>query len=72
MKKLNLQLGSIKEMLTKEQMKKVAGGYGGCDAGYYLCECFCLFQPGASGQFCVQDGLPCHTGSGPCADSPNC
>jgi natural product precursor len=27
MKKLNLQLGSIKEMLTKEQMKKVAGGY---------------------------------------------
>jgi hypothetical protein len=31
MKKLNLQLGSIKEMLTKEQMKKVAGGggYGG-------------------------------------------
>jgi hypothetical protein len=27
MKKLNLQLGSIKEMLTKEQMKKVSGGY---------------------------------------------
>lgn len=32
MKKLNLQLGSIKEMLTKEQMKKVAGGYTGCTA----------------------------------------
>jgi len=31
MKKLNLQLGSIKEMLTKEQMKKVAGGYDGGD-----------------------------------------
>jgi len=32
MKKLNLQLGSIKEMLTKEQMKKVNGGYlcGNC------------------------------------------
>ena len=30
MKKLNLQLGSIKEMLTKEQMKKVSGGYEGC------------------------------------------
>ena len=29
MKKLNLQLGSIKEMLTKEQMKKVVGGYDG-------------------------------------------
>ena len=28
MKKLNLQLGSIKEMLTKEQMKNVTGGYG--------------------------------------------
>lgn len=27
MKKLNLQLGSIKEMLTKEQMKKIVGGY---------------------------------------------
>lgn len=27
MKKLNLQLLSIKEMLTKEQMKKVVGGY---------------------------------------------
>jgi len=35
MKKLNLQLGSIKEMLTKEQMKKVSGGYdgGGCPTG---------------------------------------
>jgi hypothetical protein len=32
MKKLNLQLDSIKEMLTKEQMKKIVGGYGstGC------------------------------------------
>lgn len=29
MKRLNLQLGSIKEMLTKEQMKRVAGGYDG-------------------------------------------
>ena len=32
MKKLNLQLGSIKEMLTKEQMKKVSGGYDDCDS----------------------------------------
>lgn len=36
MKKLNLQLGSIKEMLTKEQMKKVSGGYVGT-----RCEIFC-------------------------------
>lgn len=35
MKKLNLQLGSIKEMLTKEAMKKITGGYD----GNYLCEC---------------------------------
>jgi natural product precursor len=27
MKKLDLQLGSIKAMLTKEQMKKIVGGY---------------------------------------------
>jgi hypothetical protein len=30
MKKLNLQLGSIKEMLTKEQMKNIDGGYAPC------------------------------------------
>ena len=28
MKKLNLKLDDIKEMLTKEQMKKITGGYG--------------------------------------------
>jgi len=45
MKKLNLQLGSIKEMLTKEQMKKVAGGYdggggnNGCPPFFFLCTC---------------------------------
>ena len=32
MKKLNLQLGSIKDLLSKDQMKKVTGGYdAGCD-----------------------------------------
>jgi len=30
MKKLNLKLDDIKEMLTKEQMKKITGGYGYC------------------------------------------
>lgn len=36
MKKLNLQLGSIKEMLTKEEMKKITGGYstGGGGGGW--------------------------------------
>jgi|GEM_PF-2007696 len=28
MKKLNFQFGGIKEMLSKEQMRKVVGGYG--------------------------------------------
>jgi hypothetical protein len=28
MKKLNLKMGGIKEMLSKEQMKSVVGGYG--------------------------------------------
>lgn len=28
MKKLNLKLGGIKEMLTREQMKKITGGHG--------------------------------------------
>lgn len=39
MKKLNLQLGNIKEMLTREQMKKVSGGYdpGDCLASTELC-----------------------------------
>jgi len=30
MKKINLKLDDIKEMLTKEQMKKITGGYGTC------------------------------------------
>jgi|GEM_PF-6483621 len=47
MKKLNLKLGSIKEMLTKEQMKKVVGGGGyGCMFGEIPCNCrnttFCV------------------------------
>lgn len=29
MKKLKLNIGSIKEMLTKEQMKNIVGGYEG-------------------------------------------
>jgi len=38
MKKLNLKLDSIKEMLTKEQMKKVLGGdYGGYGSKYKCC-----------------------------------
>ncbi|MDB5116379.1 MAG: hypothetical protein JWQ79_1871 [Mucilaginibacter sp.] len=35
MKKLKLKLDGIKEMLTKEQMKKISGGY---DQHCYHCE----------------------------------
>ena len=41
MKKLNLQLGSIKEMLTKEQMKKITGGYG------TTCKMYCCPDSGS-------------------------
>jgi hypothetical protein len=42
MKKLKLELGSIKEMLSKEQMKMVVGGYGGYGGyGDSLCTVEC-------------------------------
>jgi len=61
MKKLNLQLGSIKEMLTKEQMKKVAGGYG-CYTGNCMdvtVDCICTDQSSFQCTFnsCDCDGL---------------
>ncbi len=39
MKKLNLKLAGISEVLTKEQMKKISGGYDddGGDAGCTTC-----------------------------------
>lgn len=45
MKKLDLKLGGVKEMLTKEQMKKVVGGdddYGGSGVRcvFYCCDAF--------------------------------
>jgi hypothetical protein len=36
MKKLKLKLDGVKEMLTKEQMKKISGGYDG-DMGCCTC-----------------------------------
>lgn len=60
MKKLNLQLGSIKEMLTKEQMKKITGGYDpttcctvACkDGSFYEAGPYCPFQDNES--YCDQ------------------
>lgn len=37
MKKLKLQMSGIKELLTKEQMKKISGGYE--TRTYYNCRC---------------------------------
>lgn len=34
MKKLNLNLGSLKDTLSKEQMKKVSGGYDGITCSF--------------------------------------
>jgi len=31
MKSFNLKIGGIKQMLTKDQMKKITGGYTGCE-----------------------------------------
>ncbi|RNL55414.1 hypothetical protein [Pedobacter jejuensis] len=31
MKNFNLKIGGIKEMLSKDQMKKISGGYTGCE-----------------------------------------
>lgn len=67
MKKLNLQLGSIKEMLTKEQMKKVQGGYG-CQLGCFVegqggtityCPLDnCWFSPDENCMYCGQNFNP--------------
>jgi len=37
MKKVSLKLGSVKEMLTNEEMKRISGGYAMCccTGGYY-------------------------------------
>ena len=40
-KKLNLKLGGIKEMLTREQMKKVVGGYVGDGGSGKSCNIRC-------------------------------
>jgi hypothetical protein len=57
MKKLTLKLDAIKEMLTKEQMKKISGGSDDpCDSECYFdiecarnsyCECAPVYPPGA-------------------------
>ncbi|MHA4894994.1 hypothetical protein ACXZ1K_09590 [Pedobacter sp. PWIIR3] len=53
MKKLSLKLGGIKEMLTREQMKKITGGYGSGPAG----NCTITCSDGVVHQACA-----CHTG----------
>ena len=54
MKKLQLKLDSIKNMLTKEQMKKISGGYGGqcpSDPSLLFCDCQALG--------CISSGQGC-------------
>ncbi|TDO22360.1 hypothetical protein [Pedobacter duraquae] len=35
MKSFQLKIGGIKEMLSKDQMKKITGGYTGCENQWY-------------------------------------
>jgi len=47
MKKLNLKLGGIKEMLSREQMKKVTGGddgYGYGGGSWATCRDECAYN----------------------------
>jgi natural product precursor len=62
MKKLNLQLGSIKEMLTQQQMKRITGGYD-CPEGQIPCTCI-SGNPPETIEICV-------TGSNPITDCWN-
>lgn len=44
MKDFNLKIGGIKQMLSKDQMKKITGGYTGCEnqstIGAYACSMY--------------------------------
>jgi len=53
MKKLKLKLDGIKEMLTKEQMKKISGGY---DNGTCSAPSFCDSTPN---YVCPDPGCNC-------------
>jgi bacteriocin-like protein len=62
MKKLKLKLDSVKETLSKEQMKKISGGYSGnhSGGGGPTCPTFCssdIYGPG----YCMEleVGGPC-------------
>jgi len=55
MKKLNLKLNDIKEMLTKEQMKKITGGY----------DMFCSRQCGVKG---TGNLVYCNSNNGYCSE----
>lgn len=63
MKKPNFKLGSIKNMLTKEEMKSISGGYNVCccvggQYGYLECNHSWSGGPGGSGcsSYCAMYG----------------
>jgi hypothetical protein len=64
MKKLELKFGSLKEMLTKEQMQQISGG---------TCTWYWHSGPGCAGQYAsttVQAG--CQTGADSNCNTNNC
>jgi len=56
MKKLNLNVGGIRQMLNKEQMKKVVGGYGETGGGCSSSACDVSVQR-PDGKFDVYHGV---------------
>jgi len=42
----NLKIGGIKQMLSKDQMKKITGGYTGCENQYTGGQEYCEHQYG--------------------------
>jgi hypothetical protein len=65
MKKLKLKLEGVREMLTKEQMRKISGGYGGSLAGCTECA-----SPCPSGTTCTS--MPCVDSNGQSSSGGEC
>ena len=65
MKKLNLKMQGIGEMLSKEQMKNVTGGYDNEGPGWYKC-CGLAGNIGCSSSVWVPAGSHCECKLGTC------
>jgi hypothetical protein len=55
MKKLKLTLGGTLERLSKEQMRKITGGYGNCGIWCFDDPSVCYWPPGDTCKRCLPD-----------------